>query len=476
MLLKKYKLIGVGVDFYFVCGIFLAFAFLYSLLSIFRHNHFQSQASDFSIYDQALWLYSRFKFPYSTINNIYDLGDRFRPIMILISSLYWFTKNERVILFFQSVMLSATVFPIWLLARRVLPTTLAVLIPFLFVSFVGVQAAAVYDFHEMAVFPFFFAFLFYFLAREKYISFFIVLVLCLFIREYIGLLLSTLGIYIYLTKRNLKIAFLTSILSFSWSVVAISFIMPALGQKMYNSFTGSSGGLDQSIIGYVLRPDVGIHNFFLPVAKSTTLFWSFFSFGMLPLLYPPLIFTIIFQLASRFLDLAHPIRWTIYYHYSLELAVLLSVSTIYSAGMILKNIAWKHSTMILFFFLVVTSLTSNITLNVPLKNLVKADFYMEKKWMADTRTILSLVPESASVAGQNNLLPHISHRKQLYLLPNVNNAKFVVFDLHVGQDNWNFYTQNLEKTKAQLLQLLKSGDYTILASAGDAYILKKSGI
>src|SRR3989344_216719 len=108
MFLKKYKFLGVGFDFYIVCAIFLVFSVLYSLLSVIRHNHFQSQANDFSIYDQALWLYSRFSFPYSTINNIVDLGDRFRPIMILLSPLYWFTKNERVLFLFQSIVLSAT--------------------------------------------------------------------------------------------------------------------------------------------------------------------------------------------------------------------------------------------------------------------------------------------------------------------------------------------------------------------------------
>ncbi len=476
MFLKKYKFLGVGFDFYIVCAIFLAFSVLYSLLSVIRHNHFQSQANDFSIYDQALWLYSRFNFAYSTINNIFDLGDRFRPIMIFISPLYWFTKNERVLLLFQSILLSATVFPIWLLARRFLPVVLAVFVPFLFVSFIGVQAAAVYDFHEVAVFPFFLAFLFYFLAREKYVNFFIVLVFCLFVREYFGLLLSTLGIYIYLTKRNLKIALATSILSVLWSVVAILFIMPAFGQKMYNSFTGNGVGLSQSIIGYAIRPDIGVYNFFLPLEKISTLFWSLFSFGMLPLLFVPLLATILFQFASRFLDLAHPIRWTIYYQYSLELAVLFSVSTIYVLDMILKKFIWKYSVIILFSFLALSSLISNITLHSPLKNLAKADFYKDKEWMIDTRIILSMVPENASVAGQNNLLPHISHRQKLYLLPNVNDADFVVFDLHSGQDNWNFYNQNLEKTKAQLFMLLNNGDYTVLASAGDAYILKKSGI
>lgn len=470
---RKFKLLGVGLDFYIVCGIFLTFTALYSLLSINRHNHFQSQANDFSIYDQVLWLYSRFSFAYSTINNIYDLGDRFRPIMILLSPLYWFTKNERVILFFQSMMLSATVFPLWLLARRYLPRVLALWVPFLFVGFVGVQAAVAYDFHEMAVLPFFLAFLFYFLARERYISFFVVLVLCLAVREHVGLLLSTLGVYIYLAKRNLKLALFVSLFSVFWSIVAIYVVMPALGQKMYSSFAGEGVGFGQTIANYALRPDIGVRNFFLPVEKTSTLFWSFFSLGFLPLFYIPLIFTILFQFASRFLDLAHPIRWTIYYHYSIELAVFMAVSTIFVSAMILKKFASKYAALGLFLFLLLSSLISNIVLNAPLKNLAKADFWKEKEWMDDTRVILSLIPEKASVAGQNNLLPHISHREKLYLLPKIGDADYVIFDLHQGQDNWNFYTLDLERTKELMFTLVRSGYYDFYAQSGDAYLLRK---
>ncbi|KKR78180.1 MAG: hypothetical protein UU23_C0002G0007 [Candidatus Curtissbacteria bacterium GW2011_GWA1_40_9] len=443
MLQKKYKFLGVDFDFYIVSTIFLTFTILYSLLSVVRHNHFQSQANDFSIYDQAIWLYNRFNFPYSTINNIFDLGDRFRPIIVLLSPLYWFTKNERVILLFQAVILAAAVFPIWLIARRVLPRILALIIPFLYVSFVGIQSAVAYDFHEMVILPVLLSFLFYFLILDKYFNYFVTLVLCLSVREHVGLLLAPLGIYIYFTKRDLKLAVVTSFLSLLWSVAVISIIMPALGQKMYNSFTGDSSGLGQSIINYVQRPDDLIRNFLLPTEKISTLFWSFFSFGMVPIFYIPLIFTIFSQFSSRFLDVAHPIRWTIYYHYSVELAVLLSVSTVYTAEIILKKFNARYTKTVLFLFLFLCALISNIVLNAPLKNLAKADFWQEKNWMSDTRTILSLIPENASVAGQNNLLPHISHREQLYLLPDVNSADYVVFDLHPGQNNWNFYTQDI---------------------------------
>ncbi|EKD56311.1 MAG: hypothetical protein ACD_58C00234G0001 [uncultured bacterium] len=93
--------------------------------------------------------------------------------------------------------------------------------------------------------------------------------------------------------------------------------------------------------------------------------------------------------------------------------------------------------------------------------------------MDNTRLVLAQVPKNTSVASQNNLLPHLSHRKEVYLLPNVNNAEYVIVDLHPGQNAWDFYNQGLEGTKSILVQLVKSNSYKVVVSSGDVYLLKK---
>lgn len=468
------KILGVRFDFWLVVGLFLLFAILYSLLAVVRHNHFQSQGNDFSIYDQALWLYSRLETPYSTLNFRVDLADRFRPVMIPISALYWFSENERVILIFQAVILAAGVFPIWLIARRKLPWILAVLAAFLYVDFIGIQSTAVYDFHEIAILPFFLAWLFYFLEKERWRSFFVTLILCLSVREHVGFLLATLSIYIFWVKKNLKVAVATGVVSLAWSVLAIALLMPWLGQGYYASFVQEGDTLTSAILGYIRRPDLAVGNFFMPGEKIKTLFWSFFSFGLLPLGYLALIPSILFQFASRFLDMLHPIRWTLFFHYSADLAILLAIGTIYGSRLILDKLSrYQSLPLFLAIFLIAAHMGSNIILDAPLKNLLKPQFWQEEPWMQDTRLVLSMVPADASVETQNNLLPHLSHRKEIYILPIIRNADYVVFDLHPGQNDWNFYTDNLDLATEQFKNLVTSGQYKPILSAGDAYLLRR---
>ncbi len=468
------RIFRVKADFWIVVFLFILFSFLYSALAIIRHDHFQSQGIDFSTYDQALWLYSRFENPYSTINNLIDLADRFRPIMIPLSSLYWFSDNERLILLFQAVILSAAIFPIWLIARKYLPRILAITIAFLYIDFVGIQAVTVFDFHEMSLLPFFLSWLFYFLIRNQWYFYFIFLLLSLSVREHVGLLLSTFGFYIWFSKRNTKMAILTTVISIIWSISAIKIIMPALGQEGYQSFLRGGDSLEIALLEYFANPVLAINNFLLPLEKIQTLFWSFFSFGLIPIIYLPLVPSILFQFASRFLDLMHPVRWTLFFHYSAELAVLLTISTIFGAKIVLEKFrGFKHPLLILTVLLLATHFTANIVLNSPLKLLLKPDFYKHKTWMDSTKIIISKVPQKASVAAQNNLLPHLSHREGIYLLPKVNKADYIIIDLHPGQDDWNFYTEKLEGTKFILKYLVTNKVYKPRVSSGDVYLLEK---
>ncbi len=471
----KSKFLGVRFDFWIIVLLFLFYSFLYSLLSITRHNHFQSQGIDFSIYDQALWLYGNFHKPFSTITNHLDLADRFRPIMVPLSALFWFTKDERILLFFQAVIISAGVFPIWLLARRVVPQLVAVVIAFLYVDFVGIQSLVAYDFHEMAVLPVFLGMLFYFLHAGRWLGVLITLFLCLLVREHVGLLLAPLGIFIYLFTRNIRKALAVSVISLAWSISAIKFMMPAFGQETYIQFVNPGDTFGEAVLNYVMRPDFAIVNFLLPAEKVSTLFWSFLSFGFFPLAYFAMLPVIFFQFASRFLDLLHPIRWTPYYHYSAELAVFFSVSTIYFSAELFKKFSHKFFLYFVIFFLLGSHAVANFTLHAPLNNLLKRQFYFEEPWVDQIKFIINRIPREASVASQNNLLPHLSHRKEIYLLPENNNADYIVVDLHEGKNNWNFYSGNLETARKEFSEFILSGKYKILASYGSVYLLQKKG-
>ena len=94
------------------------FAVLYSLLSIIRHNRFDSFAYDLGIYDQVVWQYSRLKIPHSSIKEKIIFGDHFTPTLAFLAPLYWIWNNVRTLLIFQSFWVSISAFGFYLLAKH----------------------------------------------------------------------------------------------------------------------------------------------------------------------------------------------------------------------------------------------------------------------------------------------------------------------------------------------------------------------
>jgi len=62
----------------------------YSAVSLYRHDHFASNAFDLAVQDQTVWGYSRFEFIYNTVLGIPNLlGDHFHPILMVLGPFMW---------------------------------------------------------------------------------------------------------------------------------------------------------------------------------------------------------------------------------------------------------------------------------------------------------------------------------------------------------------------------------------------------
>lgn len=466
--IKPKNLLAVLIVVY--CLIFINLAFL-------RHNHFFSQGWDLGMYDQIVWKYSQGQLAYSTYTEKYDLADRFRPILFFIIPIYKLFPDARTLLFIQVIVISLAAIPLYLLSRLKTKNdyfALAVSTSYLF--FVGVQAIMLDDFHELAFLPVFLAWLFYFLETKNQKGYWLAFLGALFVREYVGFYLAVIGFYILITRQGFVLAVRSILLGLGWSSLAIFFIMPNLGQKAYGGFLQNQQSFKDELLYLITNPLFTLSNLIWPLVKLKTAITSLILYLFIPLFYPPLFLLVIFQLASRFLDLSHPYRWTLYYHYSGELAVFLAVGTIFGAIRIkelVPNIFKKHVFLFLAVCLFLATIFEQIFMTVPLKLLVNKDFYQTPPFIQNVNSVLKLIPNSASVATQNNLAAHLSRRNNIYLLPRVNGAEYILVDLRPHQDNFNFFGFLPEEVKPFIDNLIAEKKYELVIKKEEVYLLKK---
>jgi uncharacterized membrane protein len=131
-----------------------AFAAAYALIGLFRHWHFDSSAYDLGIFDQAIWRLSRFDAPTSSLKGGLNIfGDHFHPVIALLAPVYWIAPRVEALIVAQSVLLAASIVPVFAFARRRLPADSPFAIAVVYALFWGIQRTAWFDFHELAFAP-----------------------------------------------------------------------------------------------------------------------------------------------------------------------------------------------------------------------------------------------------------------------------------------------------------------------------------
>jgi uncharacterized membrane protein len=125
--------------------VFLAVV-VYAVCSFVRFSHLGAGGFDLGIFDQAVWHYSQFQAPASSIKNLSTLwGDHCSPILITIAPLYWLWSDVHVLLLVQAAVLALAALPIFAYARPRTGEVGAVLLAAAYLVFWGIQAAVGFD-------------------------------------------------------------------------------------------------------------------------------------------------------------------------------------------------------------------------------------------------------------------------------------------------------------------------------------------
>ncbi len=98
----------------------VTYAVYFARLTIRHHNGFGTAGFDIGLYDQGLWLLSRFRSPFVTIMGRNLFGDHSSFILLPLVPFYWFGAGASFLLAVQSVALGSTAIPVYLTVRRLL--------------------------------------------------------------------------------------------------------------------------------------------------------------------------------------------------------------------------------------------------------------------------------------------------------------------------------------------------------------------
>lgn len=438
---------------------------LYSTLSIVRHNHFQSGGFDLGLYDQAVWQYSRFQYPWNTVKDRFILGDHLTLTLPLLAPLFWIWNDVRALLIFQAIWVSVSVIAVYKLIRlRKFSPFTAFSLSLIYSLFYGIQYGLFFDFHPVLIATGLIPWMLYFMESKRTKLFLVSLILLLLTQENMGLAVASLG-FIYLWKKAYRRTSLLFIIG--------GILFSLLCARLIAFF---------SPVGFQYTPHIRLNplEFFNSQEKQQVWLYSLAAFSFLPLFSPGAILAVGFDLAQYFITGPEFSRmWSPFMHHRAILAPYLLLGTLDALAFFRK----KHFNITLIAaVLVLSTLLQQFIFHYPLNKLSKSEFWHVDGWITDNEQMLATIPGGVPIATQQSLIPHLSHRNQIYLawprvheagwwLDTDSRADYLLMDTHPNE--WlTMLLETPEHVNEALTNMEKLGKISLIRKINDIRLYK----
>ncbi len=408
----------------------VAYAAFYGIWSILKYRAYLAPGFDIGIYDQALWLMSRFKEPFVTVLGLNIFGDHSTWILVLLVPLYWIAPDPQTLLVVQTLALTVGAVPVFLLGRMVLRNRWLALIPaaaYLLTPALGWLNLE--NFHPDSLEVPLLLFALYFVVRGRWRPYLVMVVLLMLIKEDVALVLVPLGMYVALC-HNRKMGLVTAGMALVWFCLMMFLVQPALsrtGAANLDSWRipfGGWGGLTATGIespwtvgAYMLTEDKLKYLFQLltPVLFLPLLNWR--TVIVLPILF--------FNLISNFWY-----QTNLHYHYtSLILTVFCAVAILSLERF--RALRWRR--ILAGAMLAAALFSAYLWGPLPFSRDSGTNADIHNPQVLAAEEAVSLIPDDAVVAAGDKFASHLTHRERLYVFPTPFSATYWGDDSQKGR-------------------------------------------
>jgi len=460
----------------FLNSLTVLFIILYTIasatVSLNRYWQHQTAYYDFGVIDKAIWEVSRFREP---LVDHHDLGDKnisifashFSPSVFLLSPLYWLTDKAEALLFAQSLLAGIGAYIGYLLARRQIKSKIAIFaLIFSFLGYVGLQNGLISEFHDttLSVLPL--MVIFWSIFQKKWVLYFISLIILLGLKESFAGLGVGIGLYILIKDRSqIKIALSTILISLLWGYLALKIIIPYYSGGFYLYESSSLPG----------DPVNFLRAFFEPEMKVKTIFYSFLTFGFLPVFNPAILPAIFENFLERFVLSPFSSRWDLGLHYNTPLSPLMFIGAL-GVFQILEKMKKRRVVILLSIFMILsTFILHRFILRGPLGLFYHPVFYEQNKYSQYVDEFLEKVPKEGVIYTQNSLAGRLAHfnvktfRKDYKTI----NPDHIILDLTDGQTENSFSPLRHAQVVELKNSLLKDPNYKLEKYGNELYVFSK---
>jgi uncharacterized membrane protein len=400
-------------------GLIAAYVATFGTLTWFQHENFGTFGYDMGLYDQGIWLVSRFKDPFVTIRGLDFFAHHVNLITLLFVPAYWLGAGPHFLYLVETVWMALGALPLFLLARdRLESGWLAVAVAGSFLLYPALEWINWWHFHPDALIITPLLFAWWLATRRRWGWFAVAVAVALACKEDAALAVLVLGLVLAVLGQR-RAGLVTAAAGAGWFLVATKVVIPAAGggagpfyQELFPGFGDSLGEIVWNLVAHPSRL-LGLAT--LP--DRLTYFWQIMApVAFLPLAAP---LVLLISVPQTVINVAsgHALTHDIHYHYSAIVLTGVFLATVEAMAWIGRGPGTRRA---LVAVLLATSLAANVAWSPsPLGRQYDDGIWARAEPRhATVRAALRLVPAGAGVSASYNLIPHLTHRTDAYEFPN----------------------------------------------------------
>mgnify|MGYP001284612340 CR=1 FL=1 len=427
-------------------NIFFLISFsILSLASSIRHFWFHSSSWDLGIFDQAIYLISQGQEPYSTLLGFHILGDHGALVLYPLGIIYKYFSSTYFLFFVQSFALSVSIYPLSRLSKNLNLSNISTITSYLaFLLYPIIFNVNIFDFHpEVLAFPIVLD-VFISLKEKTAVSFlnlFIKIFFILSCKITNSFLVFGFGIWL-IFKGFLKLGSLIVSISFLWFFSVAFFLIPYYGGKDASILRQAGKfGFNQNLNIDLFSSMKIIYQLFLQLFNVSNI--EYLILLLLPIVYLllnakrliifsnlipflPLLFVNLISDSFTMKNLVH--QYSLFIVPFLAVSIQESLSPVSFQGL-LNYPKWfqlRGNYFIIFWSILTFLIFSRFTYYF-------GPFHSHFDSSIARREAISLVKDISSVLTTNDLVPHLSRRRDIKFLNseeiyNYNNFDEILLD------------------------------------------------
>jgi uncharacterized membrane protein len=395
-----------------IAVIVAGYVWYFTRLTLDIHRGLGSSAFDLGLYDQGVWLMSRFKTPFVTLMGRNLMGDHTSFILVLLVPFYWVAPGVGVLLFAQSVVIGCGAFAVYATARKLvggvwLPTLLGAL----YLAHPAVSWTNMENFHPDCFLGLLLPFALYGAICRRYRVFVASAALCLLVKEDVVLVMAPLAYWVaYKRKQRLGLVMMAG--SIAYAVIATTVIMRSLiGKPTLNAWRIPFGGPEGTLRTAVQSPRK--MDAYLQADHRPWYVWQMLSPYLPAFLFAPDIALtsglVLFTNVISTFFYQHSVR----YHYSLIIVPSLMMASVVG----ISKLQGRKRHLIVAMTTIVAIASGYLWTILPGSRNVYAHSKADNPIANEVRLIAKRIPPNAVVSATHSFAPQIDHRERIYMFP-----------------------------------------------------------